>query len=181
MAYLLYDLNPVTHITIGTVGPPGQRTFFLQASQGETLVSLIIEKEQARALALGIQQFLLQLEERGLHQPTGEVSITEEDLELREPLVPEFRVGQLGLGYDEEQDLLVVVAQALPEADELESEEFVPVARFWATREQMRVLSEHALKVVAAGRPICPLCGEPINPEGHFCPRRNGGGSGSEV
>ncbi|RMF32932.1 MAG: DUF3090 family protein [Chloroflexi bacterium] len=175
MPYLQYDLNPVTHITIDTVGPPGQRTFFLQASQGLTLVSLIIEKEHAYALAIAIRQLLEQLGE-----DLSELVTTGVDLELKEPLVPAFRVGQLGLGYDDTEDLLVVVAQELTEEEE---EEMAAVARFWATRRQMGALSEHALQVVAAGRPICPLCGEPMdpdNPEGHICPRKNGrrGGSG---
>ncbi len=169
MPYLQYDLNPVTHITIDTVGPPGRRTFFLQASQGLTLVSLIIEKEHAYALAIAVRQLLEQLGE-----DLSDLEATEVDLELKEPLIPAFRVGQLGLGYDDTEDLLVVVAQELTGEGE---EEMAAVARFWATRRQMGALSEHALQVVAAGRPICPLCGEPMdldNPEGHFCPRKNG-------
>jgi len=107
---------------------------------------------------------------------------------LREPLEPAFRVGQLGLGYDERQDLMVLIAQAVPDVGEeeqdlpadpvssetVEDEDNDPKARFYATRAQMRSLSEHALQVVAAGRPDCPLCGRVIEPEGHFCPRTNG-------
>ena len=72
------------------------------------------------------------------------------------------------MGYDEKQDLMVLIAQAVPEAEEEDSSD--PKARFYATRAQMRSLSEHALQVVAAGRPDCPLCGRPIEPDGHSYP-----------
>jgi uncharacterized repeat protein (TIGR03847 family) len=91
---------------------------------------------------------------------------------------PFFRVGQLVVGYDEGEDMMWVVAKALivdeagavvdPENDD------VPAVRFVATREQMRQLSDHALEVIAKGRPTCPLCGRPIDREGHFCPRSDG-------
>jgi uncharacterized repeat protein (TIGR03847 family) len=164
-----YDLNPVVYITADAVGPPGQRVFYLQASQGDTLVTLVLEKEQVQALAISVEQMLEELEKRR-PQSAGEIElISQYDLVLREPIEPAFRVGQLGLGYDEEADLLIVVAQELTD----DSEE-MSVARFWATRAQMKALSEHSLNVVQAGRPTCPLCGQPMDPEGHFCPRRNG-------
>ena len=109
------------------------------------------------------------------------------------PLNPIFRVGQLGLGYDEDEDMVVIVAQSFaPELDvdadmEAEDDEWgetalddapdeseTLLARFYATRNQMRTFSEHALQVVQAGRPDCPLCGRPIDPHGHFCPRTDG-------
>jgi uncharacterized repeat protein (TIGR03847 family) len=96
-------------------------------------------------------------------------SISQYDLVLQEPIEPLFRVGQMGLGYDEDADMLIIVAQELTD----DSEE-MSVARFWASRAQMKALSEHSLEVVEAGRPVCPLCDNPIDPEGHFCPRRNG-------
>ncbi|MFQ6057466.1 MAG: DUF3090 domain-containing protein [Anaerolineae bacterium] len=160
------ELNPVSFITIGTVGPPGQRTFYLQASKGRALVSLIIEKEHAQALALALDQLVEQL---GEPDPEESEAILEAGMELLEPIEPEFRVGQLGLGYDEANDLLVITALELTEAEEIPS-----MARFWATRAQMRALSRHAAKVCAAGRPICVLCGSPIDPQGHFCPRKDG-------
>lgn len=170
MPNVLYDLNPVTHITIDTTGSPGRRTFYLQASQRGTVVSLIVEKEQAAALANGIQGFL---EELGNQHPEWhtEGGIMDVDLALREPVIPEFRVGQFGVAYDEANDLMIIVAQELAEEGE---EDLAAVAHFWATRHQMRSLSEHALEVVGAGRPICPQCGQPIDPEGHHCPRRDG-------
>ena len=94
-------------------------------------------------------------------------------MELAEPVDPVFRIGQLGLGYDQASKLLVMVAYELPEE---ENPATVNVVRFWATPEQMRKLARHAAVLIAAGRPLCVLCGRPIDPEGHFCPKRNGHG-----
>lgn len=164
-----YDLNPVSHITADAIGEPGQRVFYLQASQEQRLVTLVLEKEQVQALAVSVEQMLEELEKR-LPQGAAEMElISQYDLVLREPVDPAFRVGQMGLGYDAETDRLIIVAQELADdSDEMS------VARFWATRAQMKALSEHSLRVVKAGRPSCPLCSQPIDPDGHFCPRRNG-------
>jgi uncharacterized repeat protein (TIGR03847 family) len=165
----IYDLNPVMHITADAIGPPGQRVFYLQAGQEDTLVTLVLEKEQVQALAISVEQMLEELEKRS-PQSVGQIElISQYDLVLREPIEPLFRVGQMGLGYDEDNDLLIVVAQELTDEDEEMS-----VASFWATRGQMKALSEHSLRVVEAGRPTCPLCERPIDSDGHFCPRRNG-------
>ncbi len=172
MAWLAYDLNPVTHITVGTVGPPGRRVFYLQASQGTTLVTLKIEKEQAYHLAAALDRLLEELTQK--YPGILEEESVYHDTELQHPLEPEFVVGQMGLGYDEEQNLLILVAYQLP--SDPEAPEDIAIARFWATPGQMRALSERAKEEVAAGRPICPLCKEPIDPEGHFCPRGNGDG-----
>jgi uncharacterized repeat protein (TIGR03847 family) len=172
MARLVYDLNPVTHITVGAIGPPGQRVFYLQASQESTLVTLKIEKEQAYHLAAALDRLLQALDQKypGLLE---EESIYH-DTRLQHPIESEFVVGQIGLGYDEEQNLLILVAYQLP-LDPEEPEDIV-IARFWATPGQMQALGESAMEAVAAGRPICPLCKEPIDPEGHFCPGGNGDG-----
>jgi len=165
---ILYDLNPVTHITIGAVGKPGKRTFYLQGRQGMTIVTLVSEKEQIGALSKGIDELLERL---GMGSPNVLVNALE--MELSQPVEPLFRIGQLGLGYDADQKMVVVVAYELPED---ENSEVVNVVRFWATPDQMRALARHAASTVAAGRPICVLCGRPIDPEGHFCPKRNGHG-----
>lgn len=170
------DLNPVTHIAIGTVGPPGKRVFFLQAGQGTIVVSVIIEKEQAYALALAVQQLLEELARRFPSLPALPDESEPLYPALQKPIVPEFRAGQLGLGYDMMQDLVVITAQELLVDEETDTVTEGSMVRFWATREQMQVLSVQALEVVAAGRPICMACGQPIDPEGHFCPRRNGHG-----
>jgi len=181
-----FDFNPVSAIVADAVGRPGQRTFFLQARQGGDMATLIMEKEQVAALATSILQLLEELEKERADLPA--VAEEPDVPSLREPLEPAFRVGQLGLGYDERQDLMVLIAQAIPDAggeeqdvavdppapEMTEDEDNDQKARFYATRGQMRSLSEHALQVVAAGRPDCPLCGRVIEPDGHFCPRTNG-------
>ena len=178
--HFTYDFEAVTHIVADAVGQPGRRTFFLQARQGRRVASLIVEKQQVAALAASVLQLLDELE---LQHPELEPAVSPKQLpRLEEPIDPAFRVGQLGLGYDEEQDLMVLVAQALPNEQPDEDDEEgglamvdeLPRARFFATRTQMRALSEKALKSVESGRPECPLCGRPIDAAGHFCPRTNG-------
>jgi probable phosphoglycerate mutase len=166
----VHDLNPVNRITVGTLGDPGKRTFFVQAEQGLTLVSVLAEKQQVSALSKSLNEMLERL---GEAKETGE-AISKYELLLREPVEPVFRIGQLGLGYDQSNELIVLVAYELPET---ENPEEVNAVRFWATARQMRALAKHAEEIVSSGRPICVLCGRPIDPEGHFCPRRNGHGA----
>jgi uncharacterized repeat protein (TIGR03847 family) len=89
---------------------------------------------------------------------------------LQNPLEPLFVIGQIGLGYDAGQNRIVLAVQELV----LEETEKPSTAQFWITRAQLRVMSEHTLIIVQQGRPLCPLCGQPIDPGGHFCPQRNG-------
>ncbi|MDE3089657.1 MAG: DUF3090 family protein [Chloroflexota bacterium] len=170
-ANILYDLNPVTHITVGAVGKPGKRAFYLQGRQGAQIITLLSEKEQISALSQGIDQLLERL---GVGNQGKTVQVSAIEMELSQPIEPVFRVGQLGLGYDAEQGLLVLVAYELPEE---ENPPVVNVVRFWATPDQMRALARHAAAIIAGGRPTCVLCGRPIDPEGHFCPKRNGHGA----
>jgi uncharacterized repeat protein (TIGR03847 family) len=171
MASYDFDLKPCSRLTIGTVGPAGQRTFYLQGIQGRQVVSLLIEKQQAQALAIGIDELLEEVEKQ--YPLDREPEQVRRDLPLIDPIHSRFRVGRLGLGYDAEEDLLVIFAQE--QLDEEEAARRDPaVGRFWASREQMAALSEQAKRTAAAGRPICALCGNPIDPEGHFCPPSNG-------
>lgn len=170
-----YELNPVARITVGTVGEPGNRAFFLQAAQAGRTISLLIEKEQAQALAVAIDQLLNELEERFELPPPRPEGISGTDLLLEPPVEVLFRVGQMGLGYDETTDLVMVAAQELVVGDEATGIQPEPsIVRFWGTRSQMAALGRHAIHTVQGGRPICSLCGKPIDPEGHFCPRSNG-------
>jgi len=172
MPDFVYDLDPASFITVGTLGPPGRRTFVLQATQGSTIVSLIIEKEQAQALSSSLDQLLEALEKR-YPQAEGAAQDVSYDMALLQPVNGLWRVGQMGLGYDEEADLIILVAQELifEEDEELQEPE---VVRLTGTRQQMRALSNHAASVVGQGRPLCPLCGNPQDPQGHFCPPSNG-------
>lgn len=170
----IYELNPVSWITADAVGPPGQRTFFIQAKQGTRLITLKVEKEQVQALARAIDELLERVESRYPLDERKKEAIRQVGMGLLEPLEPVFVVGQMGLGYDEERDLVVLVAQELLLDEESQTATPGDTARFWCTREQMKALSEHGAAVAAAGRPLCRLCGEPIDPGGHFCPPSNG-------
>jgi uncharacterized repeat protein (TIGR03847 family) len=149
------ELNPITFITIGTVGPKGKRLFYLQAGDDTQLVTLIIEKEQARALGEAVREMLDELNKRSETQlSSDQPEMSRMNMELREPVEARFRVAQMGLGYDEDRDLVILVAQELVTAQEDEEPEGIQpgVARFWATRQQMRALSQHTLDVVRQGR-----------------------------
>ena len=163
------ELNPVSFLTVGTVGVPGQRTFFLQGSRGTHIISLVIEKEQAVMLANSFESLLGELDNR--HPPVSRDAQEPvwTDMRLREPVESLFRVGNMGLGYNEDTDQIVLVAYELVEEGEDPS-----IVSFWASRMQVKSLIQHALDVVKAGRPICGNCGLPIDTEGHFCPNRNG-------
>jgi uncharacterized repeat protein (TIGR03847 family) len=167
-----YDLNPVTRITAGAVGTPGKRVFYLQARREDELLTLLIEKQQIQALAVGLEQFLKDLGEKYPDLPQASSDFTETDMELEQPIDPAFRVGQLGLAYDEPSDRLVLVARELEVEgrDPAESS----VARMWCTRGQVRSMCQWGLELAGRGRPICGNCGEPMDPEGHFCPKSNG-------
>lgn len=161
------ELNPVSHLTIGTVGPPGQRVFYLQGSKGSDLVSLTIEKQQAGMLASSIETLLEEINQKQPLDEDREPIWT--DMRLRDPVEPLFRVGNMGLGFNEEIGRVTIVAYEL-----VDEEEEPNVVSFWASRVQVQSLAKHALEVVQAGRPICGNCGKPIDSEGHFCPNRNG-------
>lgn len=152
------DLNPVDFITVGTIGPKGQRVFHLQAGKGEQIVSLIIEKEQAWALSEAIRELVEDLDQR--YPMLEQRAISDFNMELRDPIEPMFRVAQMGLGYDEDRSMVVLVAQELvatPEEDEADPEAIDAVqpgiVRMWCSRDQMRALSAHATATVQAGRP----------------------------
>jgi uncharacterized repeat protein (TIGR03847 family) len=149
------ELNPVDFITVGTIGPKGQRMFHLQAGKDNQLVSLIIEKEQAWALSEAIRELVDDLAKRFPGRDTPDVDMSGFDMDLREPIEPMFRVAQMGLGYDEDRDMVVLVAQELVVADEDADPDLIEpgVVRMWCSRDQMRALSTHAMETVQAGRP----------------------------
>jgi uncharacterized repeat protein (TIGR03847 family) len=171
MASYAFDLKPCSRLTVGAIGPAGQRTFYLQGIKGRQVVSLVIEKQQAQALAIGIDELLEEVEAQYPEDRTPEPPPS--NLSLLDPVTPRFRIGRLGLGFEAEDDLMVIFAQEQLSEEEAARRE-PAVGRFWASREQMAALSAHVKKLAAAGRPICALCGNPIDPDGHFCPPSNG-------
>jgi len=167
-----YDLNPVTHITTDAIGQPGKRVFYIQGWQNERTITLIVEKVQIQTLAVGLEQFLAEVSEQYPNLPEASPEYKEQNMRITPPLDPLFRVGEMGLGYDAEHDLVVLVAKE--QLDEEKDPEEASVVRFWCTRSQLRAMCRWGVEVAAQGRPICPQCGEPMEPEGHFCPKRNG-------
>ena len=182
------ELEQVDRITAGAVGEPGERTFFLQAREGERLVTILVEKEQVELLGTSILEILATV-----GRETGEGPPSDE-LGLEPPLEPLWRAGRLSIGYAEERELEI---EELVEEDETAPEEQLggqlgqpeePVEaaapadegleparlRLWATREQMLALAKHGATVAARGRPKCRYCGNPIDPQGHMCPAMNG-------
>jgi len=162
-----FDLVDVDRLTVGTVGPVGQRVFFLQARAGGETVSVKMEKQQVSALAQYLGQVLADLPRPG---------DLPDDIEPEEPVQPRWAVGVLGVTYDEATDRVVLVAQeAVPTAEEEDAEEESgAVLRITATREQVAAMAIRGTALVEAGRPACPLCGYPLDPAGHVCPRTNG-------
>ncbi len=174
--------NPERFVA-GTVGQPGERTFFLQVRDGSRLVSVAMEKGQISALADRVEALLGELGRAAGVAGAGEAVAASDDVApLDTPLDEEFRVGTLALGWDAEDGLVVLEAQALSETpvppmgddpdgpDALRVRMSASVARAFITR---------ARRVVAAGRQPCPLCGLPLDPEGHICPRQNGHRAGA--
>jgi uncharacterized repeat protein (TIGR03847 family) len=163
-----FDLPVVERLTVGTVGPVGQRTFYLQARQDDQLVTLKLEKQQVGALSELLAETLEDLPSVG--------DLPDDDsLDLEEPVLAEWPVGTLRIDYDHETDQFILIAQEVTEVDE-EGEALATggIARLGATRKQVAALAVRGAALVAAGRPPCPLCGYPLDPEGHACPRTNG-------
>ena len=178
----VYVFDPPERFVAGTVGQPGDRTFYLQASGGGRTVSVALEKVQVAVLAERLEELLAEVRRRGV----GEVPVTvprelEDTAPLDAPVEEEFRVGTMGLAWDGDDDKVVVEALAQQEADtEVEVEplsdadEGPDAVRVRITAEAAQAFVVRAQRVVAAGRPPCPLCSLPLDPEGHICPRQNG-------
>jgi uncharacterized repeat protein (TIGR03847 family) len=187
MAHQVYAFEPPERFVAGTVGPPGERTFFLQARGGGRLVSVALEKVQVQLLAEKLDELLAEANRRfGLELPTLELAADNEPLDT--PLDEEFRVGTLGLAFDVDTSTVVIEAIAAPEGEaEAEPEEAAAEdeddedadadrdrLRVRLTPQETRAFIERAKRVLASGRPPCPLCGQPLDPKGHLCPRHNG-------
>ena len=166
------DVDPCDHITADAIGAPGQRVFYLQAFQDARTVTIIIEKIQLQSLSVGIEQFLAQLSEQNPDLREASAEYSQEQMRINPPLEPVFRAGEIGLGYDKDRDLVVLVTrEILLDGDNPED---AAVIRYWCTRSQARALARWGVEVIKRGRPLCPQCGQPIEPGGHFCPKKNG-------
>jgi uncharacterized repeat protein (TIGR03847 family) len=187
MPSVIHSFDPPERFVAGTVGPPGQRTFFLQARTGARVTSVALEKQQVSVLAERIDELLDELlRSSGAAGSTipavSPVSLEDND-PLEQPIVEEFRAGTMTLSWDSEDERVVVevfpfteeavVEPGTPEEEieEPEPEEMLVVRMPPGVA---RAFSKRAQAVVSAGREPCPFCGAPLDPSGHLCPRANG-------
>jgi uncharacterized repeat protein (TIGR03847 family) len=192
MTHQVHAFEPPERFVAGTVGEPGDRTFFLQARGGGRVVTVALEKVQVSLLAEKLEELLTEAARRfGVDLPEAPVLPVHDNEPLDTPVDEEFRVGTLGLAFDVDTTTVVIEAIEAGEADaEVElgadDEDDIPVddddepdddldrLRVRLTPEATRAFIDRARRVVAAGRPPCPLCGQPLDPAGHLCPRHNG-------
>lgn len=172
MSRIEIDVDPCDHITADAIGAPGKRVFYIQAFRDALTYNVLIEKIQLQSLSVGIEQFLGKLGNENPDLPEASADYVEEHMRINPPLDPIFRAGEIGLGYDKERDLIVIIAQEI--LLEGRSADDASVIRFWCTRSQARALARWGVEVTKRGRPICPQCGQPIEAGGHFCPKKNG-------
>ncbi|MBN1306038.1 MAG: DUF3090 domain-containing protein [Anaerolineales bacterium] len=173
MPRLEIDVDPVDHITADAIGKPGQRVFYIQAFQAERTVSVLIEKFQLQSLSVGIEQFLAELTTSNPDLPEASGEYNPDTMHINPPVEPLFRVGEIGLGYDKDRDLTVLIIREV-QLGENEDPDEASIVRYWCTRSQLSAISHWSAEVVHQGRPRCPQCGQPMEPEGHFCPKKNG-------
>lgn len=173
--------DPVDRITAGAVGRPGDRVFLIQAESGNSVLTVLVEKQQVAMLSARVLQLLTELE--------GFVPETDTDAAVLAPpglggeAEPLFRARMMRLGYDTEREMIMLeLFEDMPDVDvddetaDLEELEFEPdgyVARLFATPGQMRMVAVRGAEAVASGRPLCRLCLLAIDPDGHDCPSRN--------
>jgi uncharacterized repeat protein (TIGR03847 family) len=164
-----FELPEAEWATVGAVGQPGQRTFYIQARQETQLLTLKLEKQQVAAIAQFLGEILADL-------PAPEEAASEGTEGLVEPVLAEWAVGTLQLAYDSASDRVVILAEEIGSGDEEEDEEDHDrgVARIGISRAAAATIIRVGADLVSAGRPTCALCGRPMDPEGHSCPRTNG-------
>jgi uncharacterized repeat protein (TIGR03847 family) len=169
----LIELRPVGHITTDAIGPAGKRAFYIQAWKDDRTITLSCEKTQIQSLAVGVEQFLADVNTKYADLPDASAEYDEDQMHVHPPLDPMFRIGQLGLGYDPDADLVALELRELLEGEDSKADDQT-VVRLWCTRSQIRALANWGLEIAARGRPLCPQCGQPMDPEGHFCAKKNG-------
>ena len=181
MARVIHVFRQPDRFVAGTVGEPGDRTFYLQATEDVRTVSVTIEKQQVQVLAERLSSLLEEVVARfGAEVPEAVPDDLVDVDPLNIPVEEEFRVGTMGLGWDAESSAVVIELLAMTEGEVDETvvlddtEEGPDAVRVFLTPAEARAFAERADRVVRAGRKPCPLCGEPLDPEGHICPRQNG-------
>ncbi|MEV0897457.1 DUF3090 domain-containing protein [Actinoplanes sp. NPDC049802] len=194
MTHQVHAFEPPERFVAGTVGEPGDRTFYLQARGGGRVISVALEKVQVSLLAEKLEELLLEANKRfGVTLPEAALPAVHDNEPLDTPVDEEFRVGTLGLAFDVDTGTVVIEAIEAGEPDsdlsgspleddeddedsedDEEPDDDLDRLRVRLTPEATRAFIDRARRVVAAGRPPCPLCGQPLDPAGHLCPRHNG-------
>jgi uncharacterized repeat protein (TIGR03847 family) len=172
MARRVFIFDSPDRFVPGTVGEPGERSFYLQARKGGALVTVAVEKAQVAVLARGIDDLL-----DAVDVPSDVAA--DDDGELEEPVVELFRIGALALAWDPASAAVVIEAQTPTEQGEYvelpdDADEGPDLLRVRLDPDRARSFVRRAEALVAGGRPACPFCGEPLDPQGHFCARGNG-------
>ncbi len=159
------EFSEPEHVTADFVGKPGRRTFYVQVMEQGELVSLLLEKQQVAALAEVLERLL---DDVG-NSPPNVWDVA--SMRLRDPLVPRWRGGAIAVGIDPQLGrFLVEISEFVPDDEDRPAEE----VRIWLDEDRAAVLAAHASWAVEQGRPVCDLCGLPMDPDGHVCPRTNG-------
>lgn len=158
-----FEMDAPTRVALGTVGEPGQRTFFFQLEQDGRIVSLKLEKQQVGALGQLLARMLADL-------PTPDDIPPGAELDLVEPVLGAWAVAGVQLSYDTDIDRIVLLLEEAVAPDEEDG----AIGRVSIRRGQAGALAQRSVLLVEAGRPPCPLCGQPMDPSGHACPRTNG-------
>ena len=164
MARAKNEFTNVTRLNPEAIGEPGKRTFRVTVDSSSSTATIWLEKEQLFRLALAMQQLFVSLSRQSSTLGTPPV-----EREAKGLTSLDFKASKLALGHDAKRGMFIIDAHDLEDEDE-----DTPVVRVWASREQVEKFADEAIRVCASGRPLCPLCGRPIDPEGHGCPRVNG-------
>jgi uncharacterized repeat protein (TIGR03847 family) len=180
MTAIIYEFNPVERFVAGTVGAPGERTFFIQARTGSRVVSVVVDKSQV--IALG-ERTKIMLREIRKTDPTIVIKSTDiDDAPLEQPIFEEFRAGVIAMAWDAENSKIVYELRDVSGGEDDSDGEIVfderdlavDLLRVHVSPTQAASFSKRCLSLASAGRAPCPFCGFPIDPSGHLCPRSNG-------
>lgn len=174
---MLRTFNEVSRFTVGTVGVPGERTFYLQIRAGNEVISTSLEKSQVAVLSERLNYMLKEI--RLAHPLITRPQLIRDSLPLETPVMDEFRVGSMAIFFDAETEKIQIDLRELNIADEEVDDELLTiedlqVLRVFITPSQAKSFHDRAELVVAAGRQPCPFCSFPIDPQGHLCARANG-------
>lgn len=180
---MMRTFDEISRFTVGTIGEPGNRSFWLQLRSGNVVVSMAVEKSQVALLGERMSEMLKEI--RLAHPEIARPKLVEDSQPLEAPIIGEFRIGAIALFFDESRERVLLdlreVANNFDSADEIDLFEIdspaldeIQVVRALLSLDQVLAFADRAANLVRAGRPPCPFCGNPVDPLGHICARANG-------